>query len=151
MQTRKKSAGKLGEHKTHERTRINHSIGWGRWFCRIFLNFGRGGVKYLTVCLPLARSLLTRRNRSRCHFCLSANYSRVAADSSHGSIYRRGIDVSISLRLSLYGNSPNALRASSPNRRRKIDGDQFPMTLFGKRRSLSAKQCSSYVLSVHLS
>lgn len=82
----------------------------------------------MTVCLPLPRSLLTRRDRSRCHFCLSPNYSRAAVDSSHGTVPLSRIYLSIatgsmyrSFALSLStrrpdcrcGNSRNAIHSLS--------------------------------------
>lgn len=72
----------------------------------IFLEYlwiSAGGVKYLTVCLPLPRSLLTRGDTDRSAMSLlsfAKLFTSRRRDSSHGTIYRRGIDVSISLSLS---------------------------------------------------
>lgn len=81
--------------KIHERIRINHSIGWRRYFCRIFLNFGR--QRQIFDCLPSIAKILVDTAESIAMSLLSfaklfTNHRR---DSSHGSIYHRRIDVSI--------------------------------------------------------
>lgn len=82
--------------KIHERIRINHSIGRRRYFCRIFLNFDR--QRQIFDCLPSIAKILVDTAQSIAMSLLSFAklFTSRRRDSSHGSIYHRRIDVSIS-------------------------------------------------------
>lgn len=106
--------------KIHERIRINHSIGRRRYFCRIFLNFDR--QRQIFDCLPSIAKILVDTAESIAMSLLSFAklFTSHRRHSSHGSIYHRRIDVSIS-------------RLRPDCRRPDIRGTLLPRTLYKSR------------------
>lgn len=110
--------------KIHERIRINHSIGRRRYFCRIFLNFGR--QRQIFDCLPSIAKILVDTAESIAMSLLSfaklfTNHRR---DSSHGSIY---------LAVSIHRIDVSICRLRPDCRRPDIRGTLLPRTLYRSR------------------